>query len=227
MKEGPDISRIAALIGDPARANILTTLMDGKALTPSELSEEAGITLPTVSGHLAKLTEGGLVEITKQGRHRYVRLAGADVGHLLETLMGFAAGQGLTRVRPGPKDAALREARVCYNHLAGARGVQMFDALVRAKALSEGDAPELTDAGREIMTALGIDVASLENARAPLCKGCLDWSERRLHLAGSLGRALLKSFEDRGWVKRTPQSRSVLFTPAGEDAFDKLFPPAA
>lgn len=225
MKEGPDISRIAALMGDPARANILTALIGGQALTPSELAQEAGITLPTVSGHLAKLSEGGLVTMRKQGRHRYVSLAGPEAAALIEALMGFAAGRGLTRVRPGPRDAALREARVCYNHLAGQRGVQMFDALRRAGVVSgPDDAPELTASGRDFVRAFGVDLEALEKGRAPLCRGCLDWSERRTHLAGSLGRALLGAMEQKNWLTRAPKTRAVTLSVAGARAFDAAFP---
>ena len=129
MKEGPDISRVAALIGDPARANILTALMDGRALTASELAAEAGVTAQTASSHLARLAEGGLILPRKQGRHKYFELSGADVADVLEGLMGLSA-QLAPRVRTGPKDDALRAARVCYNHLAGRRGIQMFDAMM-------------------------------------------------------------------------------------------------
>ena len=130
MKEGPDIAQIGALIGDPARANMLTALMGGQALTATELAGAAGITLSTASSHLAKLEAGGLVGQRKQGRHRYFTLADDEVGLLLEGLMGFAAHRGYLRARPGPKDPALRKARVCYNHLAGDFGVRMLDRLV-------------------------------------------------------------------------------------------------
>ena len=127
MKEGPDISRIAALIGDPARANMLTALMSGKALTATELSQEAGITRQTASTHLAKLDEGGLLMPRKQGRHKYFSLASDDVAHVLEVLMGLAAESGHLRTRTGPRDEELRKARVCYNHLAGHMGILMYD----------------------------------------------------------------------------------------------------
>ena len=224
MKEGPDISRIAALIGDPGRANILTALMAGKALTASELAEEAGVSLPTASGHLAKLAEGGLIAGDKQGRHRYFRLAGPEAAQLLEVLMGFASGQGLLRLRTGPKDQALREARVCYNHLAGRRGVQMFDFLRKSGFVTEGDAVGLTAAGAEFITAFGVDLTRLQQGRGALCLCCLDWSERRSHLAGSLGRALLAAMEAKSWLRRAPASRAVVFTPAGAAQFAATFP---
>lgn len=225
VKEGPDISRVAALIGDPARANILTALMTGKALTATELAGEAGVTLQTTSGHLAKLEAGGLITARKQGRHKYISLASPQVASALEALMGLAAGQGETRARTGPKDAAMRQARVCYNHLAGTRGVQMYDALHRAGALlQEGEDLTLTAQGAALVTAFGIDLDALQSNRIPLCRTCLDWSERRTHLAGSLGRAMLARMEGQGWLRRDMNSRAIVFNAAGVRAFDAAFP---
>jgi DNA-binding transcriptional ArsR family regulator len=133
MKAGPDIAMVASLVGDPARANILTALMTGRALTASELAQEAGITPQTASSHLGKLEAGGLIEPEKQGRHRYYRLTGPDVAAVLEGLEGLAARAGHLRVRTGPKEPALRRARVCYDHLAGDLGVQMLDAMTKKK----------------------------------------------------------------------------------------------
>ncbi len=223
MKEGPDISHVAALIGDPARANMLMALMNGKALTASELAAEAGVTAQTASGHLAKLQQGDLVQVRKQGRHKYFALANADVAAALEGLMGLAAGQ--LRTRTGPKDAAMREARVCYNHLAGRRGVQMFASLLARDYLREnGEAIAMTTAGAGFAGDFGIDLDALHAARAPLCRSCLDWSERRTHLAGSLGRALLTRMEDLGWLRHDPKSRAILFSDTGLVAFDAAFP---
>lgn len=225
MKEGPDIAQIGALIGDPARANMLTALMGGKALTATELAGTAGITLQTASSHLSKLEAGGLISQRKQGRHRYFALADDDVGLLLESLMGFAAHRGFTRHRTGPKDPALRKARVCYNHLAGDYGVRMLDSLVAEEVITgAGDDLSLTDTGAEKMTALGIDLSALAKSRRPVCRTCLDWSERRSHLSGSLGQALLTLFLDKGWARREADSRAVRFTGTGEKEFAKLFP---
>jgi DNA-binding transcriptional ArsR family regulator len=224
MKEGPDIARIAALIGDPARANILSALMTGKALTATELANEAGVTVQTASAHLAKLEAGGLTSVRKAGRHKYVSLAGPEVAAVLEALMGLAAGAGHLRTRTGPADNALREARVCYNHLAGARGIAMFDALVERGHLdvTEGDVA-LTPAGADFVTGFGVDLEALERARAPVCRACLDWSARRSHLAGGLGRAMLSRFEALGWVTRQEGSRVVHFSPKGRAAFVAQF----
>ena len=224
MKEGPNIAPIAALIGDPARANILTALMSGKALTATELAAEAGVTLQTASTHLAKLVDGDLLRGRKQGRHKYFSIASDDVAKVLESLMGLAAGAGHLRTRTGPKDAALREARVCYNHLAGTLGIAMYDALVAGAQIAEdGDEITLTDKGRQFAEEFGIDLATLQANRVPLCRACLDWSERRTHLAGSLGRAYLSAFEERGWTKRDKATRAVTFSPKGRAAFADAF----
>ena len=224
MKDGPDIARIAAMIGDPARANMLTALMSGKALTATELAREAGITAQTASSHIAKLNSAGLLIARKQGRHKYVSLAGEDVAHLLENLMGIAAGAGHLRTRTGPKDEAMRKARVCYNHLAGDMGVLMYDGLVAKGYLTfDKDGIALSAAGEAFVTDFGIDLAALMRKPAPLCRECLDWSNRRSHLSGSLGRALYSAIEQKGWAKRQKNSRLVQFTAQGETTFKKMF----
>jgi DNA-binding transcriptional ArsR family regulator len=225
MKEGPDIAHVAALIGDPARANMLTALMSGKALTVSELAGEAGVTIQTASSHLSKLEGGGLLRPRKQGRHKYFALASDEVAHVLEGLMGLAAGTGHLRKRPGPRDAELRRARVCYNHLAGDMGTQMFDSLIAQQHLvPDGEELTLTRLGAGFATDFEIDIDALRKARAPVCRECLDWSERRSHLAGSLGRAFLIRFEELSWAKRNPKTRVVTFSRGGAQEFTKLFP---
>lgn len=227
MKEGPDIALLGAMIGDPARANMLIALMSGKALTATEMASEAGITVQTASSHLSKLEGAGLLQQRKQGRHRYFTLADEDVAEVLESLMGLAARRGLMRARAGPKDPALRHARVCYNHLAGDLGVQLFDSLQQRDLLvgSETDFT-LTDAGRAFLDDMGIDVSALERERRPVCKSCLDWSERRTHMAGALGTAMLNRFMELGWADRVPKSRVISFSAKGQKAFAKHFPTA-
>ncbi|MEO3431990.1 winged helix-turn-helix domain-containing protein [Inquilinus sp. CAU 1745] len=225
MKTGPDIALVASLVGDPARANMLTALMNGQALTATELSQEAGVTVQTASSHLAKLHDGGLVEVAKQGRHRYYRLTGPDVALVLEGLMGLAERAGLRRVRTGPKDPALRQARVCYDHLAGDLGVRMFDSMVGRKLIREGEAEiDLTPGGKDFLAEFGVELAPLSGGARPLCKTCLDWSARRSHLAGALGAAILDRLYALGWAKREPASRIVRFTQAGQREFETLFP---
>lgn len=224
MREGPDLARIANLVGDPARANMLTALIGGTALTASELALEAGVSLPTASSHLAKLSEGGLLAVSSQGRHRYFRLSGAQVAGMLEAIMGVAATVGPQRTRPGPKDEAMREARVCYDHLAGTQAVQMFDRFVAEEiVLPGGDTVSLGRNAASFFAARGIDVAELSNSRRPLCRSCLDWSVRRSHLAGTLGAAILDRILAQKWARKEPGSRVVRFTSSGRQAFAKVF----
>lgn len=224
MKEGPDISTIAALIGDPARANILTALMSGKALTATELAAEAGVTAQTASSHLRKLRTGGLLSLRQQGRHRYFALSGDDVAQALEGLMGLAAGRGHLRTRTGPKDDALRNARVCYNHLAGKMGVQMFRAMQGMGHFEEHpDTLALSAKGSAFVTELGVDLDAMAKSKAPMCRECLDWSMRQSHLAGKLGRAMLVRFGELGWAERVRDTRVLQFCDKGQAAFDGLF----
>jgi DNA-binding transcriptional ArsR family regulator len=223
MKEGPSIAPIAALAGDPARANMLTALLAGKALTASELANEAGVTVQTASSHLSKLQTGGLISGVKQGRHRYFRLADSDVADMLETMMGVAARAGHLRTRTGPADPALRRARVCYDHLAGEMGVALFDGLTKRGHIAvRGDDVSLTRKGETFAEIFRIDVENLAKQRRPVCKTCLDWSMRRAHLAGGLGAALLDRFYDLNWALRARNSRVVTFTRRGERSFFKL-----
>ena len=227
MKAGPDIAMVASLVGDPARANMLTGLMSGRALTATELAHQAGITPQTASSHLAKLEAGGLIEQEKQGRHRYYRLADPDVAGVLEGLAGLAARAGHMRVRTGPKDPALRRARICYDHLAGDLGVQMLDSMKKQKLIRHSkETIELTQEGKRFMAkALKIDAATLAHPRRPVCKACLDWSERRHHLAGTLGAAVMSRFTELNWAARdsAPGSRVVNFTRSGEKKFAAMF----
>lgn len=224
MKEGPDITRIAALIGDPTRATMLSALLGGTALTASELAREAGVTAQTASSHLSKLEAGGLVEPRKQGRHRYYSLGGDEVLQLLENLTGLAAKAGHLRTRPGPRDPALRHARVCYDHLAGELAVGLFESLeAQGFILAKGPEVSLTSEGGAFFSGLGIDTGALDKGRRPLCRACLDWSQRRSHLAGSLGAALLQRIYAEGWAKREADSRTVTFSAAGERALAAAF----
>ncbi|HYD93855.1 MAG TPA: winged helix-turn-helix domain-containing protein [Noviherbaspirillum sp.] len=224
MRDGPNIVGIAALIGDHARAEVLTALMTGKSLTATELADIAGVTKQTMSAHLAKLADAALIAVDVQGRHRYYRLADDDVAHLLETLMGVAFRTGAVRLRSSPREPALRKARVCYDHLAGELGVLVYDGLIRRNALTaHGDKIELSSIGHQIFRALGIPAESLAGRRRTLCKSCMDWSERRHHLAGALGAALLQRMLELGWATRDAGSRVIHFSASGEAALRKVF----
>lgn len=225
MKDGPAIANVAALIGDPTRANILTALMAGKALTVSELAQEAGVTLQTTSAHLSKLFDGGMVAARKQGRHKYFELASPKVAETIEALMGLAADSGHLRTRTGPRDEALCAARRCYNHLAGSAGVQLYESMVWRGFLSiDASGLSLSPDGRAFAADLAINVDRLSAGRTPLCRECLDWSERKTHLAGSLGRALLDHMIEDKWVIHNPKSRVMTFTARGERLFAGTFP---
>jgi DNA-binding transcriptional ArsR family regulator len=202
----------------------MAALCAGQALTAGELAREAGVTAQTASSHLSKLSAGGLIEGRKQGRHIYYLLSGPDVAGVIEALTGLAARTGHTRLRTGPKEPALRRARVCYDHLAGDLGVAMLDSLThRGMILGSGETLVLTEKGEAFVTALGLDVPALSALRRPLCKGCLDWSVRRSHLAGALGAALLDRFYGLGWAAREPGTRIVSFSPRGLQAFREIF----
>jgi DNA-binding transcriptional ArsR family regulator len=216
MADGPNIARIASLIGEPARAEMLAALMAGCSLTATELAGAASVSKPTASAHLAKLLDARLVALDVQGRHRYYRLADADVARLLENLMGVAARAGVLRLKAGPREPALRSARVCYDHLAGEHGVALLDALLaRRRVARVDDGLALTPSGARVLRDLGIDVDALTAGRRALCRPCLDWSARRHHLGGAVGAALLQRFFSLGWARRSKGSRAVVFSPVG------------
>ena len=224
-------AEVAALAGDPARAGMLRALMDGRAFTASELAHVAGITPQTASGHLARMATAGLLSVEKQGRHRYHRLASSAVAQMIESIMQVASGPGSTRppLVVGPKDAALRMARTCYDHLAGRLGVALADALVGGGHLElASDGGLVTDAGVEFFGRIGIDFDaavtrnSSRSARI-LCRPCLDWSERRPHIAGRVGAALCAHSLAQGWIRRIKETRAVTITPQGERVFREQF----
>jgi len=226
MNDAPSIADIAGLIADPSRAAMLVTLMDGRALTSSELALAAGVGLPTASAHLSRLGDAGLVSSERQGRHRYFRLAGPQVAEAIEALQSLSAPAGSSPVRTGPRDAALRQARVCYDHLAGVQGVALLEGLRRRRFVEGDDELQPTDQGRAAFAALGIDIAALAKARRPLCRACLDWSERRAHLGGALGAAILGHMLEAGWASRD-EGRVLRITPMGAAALEERFGVAA
>lgn len=224
MKDGPNIVGIAALIGDHARAEVLTALMADRALTATELAAVAGVTKQTISAHLAKLLDAGLVAVDCQGRHRYFRLADRDVAHLLESLMGVAFRTGAVRLHASPREPALRKARVCYDHLAGELGVSIYEGMLQSGALMpDADGLKLTASGRQLFEQMGIDTDIPASQRRRFCRACLDWSERRYHLAGALGASLLARIIALGWARRVKDSRVVIFTAGGEQALHEFF----
>ncbi len=224
MTADVNMAAIAALAGDPGRSNMLTALLGGKALTATELAAIAGISRSAASEHLAKLTEGHLLSVTAQGRHRYYKLAAPEVARMLETMMTLAAGQDRLRRATPRIDPALREARTCYDHIAGRLGVALADALVaRGSLLLSCDAGELTASGRAyLLDELGISLKGNGRTRRLLCRPCLDWSERRLHLAGIVGAALYGRLSALGWFERG-QGRALIVTSKGRLGLSEVF----
>jgi DNA-binding transcriptional ArsR family regulator len=224
MTIGLSIAEVASLVGDPGRSNMLVALLDGRALTASELAYTAGVAPATASGHLSKLLEGRLLVAARQGRHRYFRLASPDVARMLEGIMVVAAEPAPKRRATPRISPALREARTCYDHLAGRLAVALADALTgRGHVLLAEDGDEVTEAGLAFFAGLGIDLGIAAKRRRLFCKPCLDWSERRPHLAGAVGTALATRAFGLGWVERIRDSRAVTITAAGRRGFSEAF----
>ena len=231
MASNAKFAEVAALAGDPGRAGMLHALMDGRALTATELARVAGITPQTASDHLARMVSAGLLSVVKQGRHRYHRLASPAVARMMESIMQVAAvlEPDRPRLATGPRDAALRSARTCYDHLAGRLGVALADALVTEGHVElTDDAGLVTDDGRALLDRLEIDVDAPPARRGKraariLCRPCLDWSERRPHLAGAVGTAICKHSFAKGWIRRKEGTRAVSVTPKGQRIFREEF----
>lgn len=231
-----DIAQVGALLADPARAKILMALADTRALPASVLAEEAGVSPSTASAHLSRLLDGGFLRVERHGRHRYFRLAGAEVAEVLEVLARLAPAAPVRSLREGTRAQALRRARTCYDHLAGVLGTQLFASLLEQGFLAGGDGvfdPDsadrdrlssagfdfdyrLTPEGASALREFGIDFEALPRRR-PLIRYCVDWSEQRHHLAGSLGAALAERMFDLGWLERTRRTRALRVTGAGQE----------
>jgi DNA-binding transcriptional ArsR family regulator len=224
MITGPIIAELAALVGDSARATIVVALLDGRALTASDLASAARITPQTASTHLAKLTEAGLLSVVRSGRHRYFRLASAAVVEMIEGIVAVAL-EKRPRYRPLSRQArALSAARICYDHLAGRLSVDLTDSFVaREYVVLDDGAAEITTAGDRFFAEFGIELPTLRSARRHLCRLCLDWTERRPHIAGAVGAAMTKRYFDLGWMERMRSSHAVLVTPLGRRGFQKTF----
>lgn len=227
MSSISSLARTASLVGEPARAAMLVALMDGRALSAGELASAAGITPPTASGHLAGLLDAGLLAVERQGRHRYYRLASPAVGTMIEGLMSVGATIAADRkpIVTGPRDEALRTARICYDHLAGTVAVAIADRMIeRGHVDMSLDGAAVTASGLQFLHTLDIDLAANQRRKgAVFCRPCLDWSERRPHLAGAMGRALYQTLLSRHWLRRVSESRAVSITPPGVIALERHF----
>jgi DNA-binding transcriptional ArsR family regulator len=224
MNTGSLIAEIAALVGEPARATMLSALLDGRALTATELAYAARVTPQTASTHLAKLTEAGLLMPVRDGRHRYFRIASRKVVEMLDGIMAVAL-ENRPRYRPLSRQAReLSAARICYDHLAGRLSVDLTDFFTtHAYIVPGGEAAEITQAGTGFLSEFGIDVAALGSTRRHFCRLCLDWTERRPHIAGAVGAALAKRCFDLGWTERMKHSRAVIVTASGKCGFLETF----
>jgi DNA-binding transcriptional ArsR family regulator len=224
MITGPLIAEIAALVGEPARATMLSALLDGRALTAGELAFAARVTPQTASTHLARLTETGLLSVIREGRHRYFRLASPKVLEMLDGIVAIAL-ENRPRYRPLSRQAReLGKARICYDHLAGRVSVDLADFFTAHEYIVLGEeAAEITPAGTRFLAEFGIDVPALGSTRRHFCRLCLDWTERRPHIAGAVGAALTKRCFDLGWIERMKHSGAVIVTASGERGFLETF----
>jgi DNA-binding transcriptional ArsR family regulator len=230
MSSIASLAEIGTLVGEPTRTAMLVALMEGRALTAGELARVSGVTPPTASGHLSRLVERGLLALTVQGRRRYFRLASPATAQMIEHMMGVAGiAEAARRSRPvvsGPSDKALRRARRCYDHLAGTVAVELAAFLARSGYLDlAADMAIMTEEGIAFLEQLGVDVSgcSSKGHQRAFCRPCMDWSERRPHLAGAIGRSLLQFFIDRHWMRRSLDSRAVSITPIGIIALERHF----
>lgn len=219
-----EVAEIASLVGDPARANILCALLDGRALTASELAYSAGISPQTASGHLAKLARANLIQLAKQGRHRYYRLTGPDIGHMLESIVSVAHAAP-PRYRPRTKrEEHWRKARTCYDHFAGLLGVGIADKLsAHGHLVLADEGGDITPSGEKLLTKLGVDLAQARAGKRVFCRPCLDWTERRPHLGGAIGAALATRCFELGWVERMRDKRGLNITRKGERGLLEVF----
>jgi DNA-binding transcriptional ArsR family regulator len=218
------IAEIAALVGDPARAAIVSALLDGRHLSASELASAAGITAQTASTHLAKLTDAGLLAMARNGRHRYFQLASPAVTDMIDGIVAVAL-EKRPRYRPLSRQAqALGAARICYGHLAGRLSVDLADAFVaRGYLVVDDEAAEITAAGARFLTGFGIELPALREARRHYCRLCLDWTERRPHIAGAVGTAITKRYFDLGWLERTRRGQAITVTASGRRGLRDTF----
>jgi DNA-binding transcriptional ArsR family regulator len=225
MSLNPNIAEIAALVGDPARTNILAALMDGRALTATELAYVARVSPQTTSGHLAKLTTANLLTVEKQGRHRYYRIASSLIGQMLESIMVVAGNQVVLRPpRASRLDDDMRMARTCYDHLAGRLGVALADTLLGLGHVTfVQDGGEVTQSGFAFFAGLGIALNHREKLHRVFCRPCLDWSERRPHIAGAVGARLCEHYLEQGWIRRRDSTRALNITPLGRRGFSERF----
>lgn len=217
----PNVAIIASLVSEPSRAAILTVLLDGRFHTAGELAYAAGIKPQTASFHLAKMVDANVVHVDKQGRHRYYGIRDQEVAHTMESLLTIAPPLKVKSFKQSTEDKALRYARTCYDHIAGNVGVQLADSLKNSGILSEEFI--VTEKGIQFFQSFQVDLHQIKKKRRSFCHKCLDWSERRHHIGGALGNALLERFLELNWVERIPKTRAIKITPKGRQGFKETF----
>jgi DNA-binding transcriptional ArsR family regulator len=211
-----DLAAVASLMGDGNRASMLLALLGGDELPARELAARAGVSSSLASAHLGKLIDGGLLSAERRGRNRYYRLAGRQIAEAIEAMLAIAPNRRAITLRESTRGEAIRHARTCYDHLAGELGVAVTDSLRRADLIGpHEESYPLTARGRQRLQALGIEIDELQSRPRALTRPCLDWTERRPHLAGSLGAALADLMFERDWIRRRPDSRAVKITDLG------------
>ncbi|MGH8436763.1 MAG: ArsR/SmtB family transcription factor [Pseudomonas sp.] len=213
----PDLARVAGLMGEPTRAAMLASLLGGQALAAGELARRAGVTAATASAHLARLLESGLLTCRRSGRHRYYELANGDVAAALEALARVAAPVAAGNPAQAKGSGELRFARTCYDHLAGKLGLLLTETMLERGLICGRTGFELTTAGDAWLVTLGIDVQALRTTRRILARPCMDWSERRNHLAGAAGAAIANALLERGWLARLPGTRALRLSLRGRE----------
>ncbi|MBO0806563.1 MAG: helix-turn-helix transcriptional regulator [Nocardiopsaceae bacterium] len=217
MLADADLATVGRALGDDHRARFVLALLGGQELTAGELASRAGASSSLASAHLARLLESGLVSASKRGRQRYFRIASPGIAQAIEALLAIAPRQTATGLTGVTRGKALQRARTCYDHLAGRLGVALADAFEQHKVITATDSGwTLTSQGERRLGELGLDVDALQRARRPVLRPCLDWTERRPHMAGGLGRALADRLLDQGWIRRAAATRAVIITPLGE-----------
>ncbi|ADO54521.1 ArsR/SmtB family transcription factor [Paenibacillus polymyxa] len=224
MSTKSNVAMIASLVSEPSRAAILTALLDGRFHTASELAHMAGIKPQTASFHLAKMTEAQVVTVEKQGRHRYYGIQDPEVAQVMESLLSIAPPVPIKSFKQASENEAIRLARTCYDHVAGHLGVQIMSFFIQRGILSEDqDGLHITQQGEIFFADFQIDLKNTRQKRRSFSHKCLDWSERRHHLAGALGSALLDRLFELHWVEHLPTTRAIRITAEGKRGFKEVF----
>lgn len=220
-----NLSQVARLVSDPTRAAMVTTLLDGRYHPATELASAGGIKPQTASFHLVKMLESQMIIVERHGRHRYYRLASPKIAEVLESFLSIAPPVKINSFRQSGENNALREARTCYDHIAGKLGIQLIESMLNNKILVEGEKEfEVTPLGHGFFRDFGIDMDDVRSKRRAFARKCLDWSERKHHLAGSLGNAVFERFMELNWIDRMPKTRAIRVTEEGSKGIEKLFP---